>query len=143
MKKTLQFRLQSLLSKTGEIISGPMSPLLFAKDMAKEMGFKFNRLSRVLFKDEAMLQCREEGTYTGFDHLLIATRHSNDLWLSLWVDMGVRGLPVAMVYESDRNLIISPQYKEARFAKKIDQRDIETLFEFVFTHPEVLSIHEN
>jgi hypothetical protein len=57
--------------------------------------------------------------------------------------MGVRGLPVAMVYQSDRNLIISPQYHEARFAKKIDQRGIETLFEFVFAHPEVLSVHES
>jgi hypothetical protein len=51
MNEQLQFSVQSLLSQRKGIIHGAMSPLLFAKEMAEAVGFKYNRVARIWFKD--------------------------------------------------------------------------------------------
>ena len=142
METAIQFTIQSLLERKEGKISGPMSPFLFAKEMAQEDGTKFNRLVRVSFADETMLQQREDDGLTGFDHLIIGTQYSDDLFLRFFVDMGVGGMPVAMCFQSDREIVIPPIYERTRFEGKITEPQIREIFEYIFEHPEVLDIRE-
>lgn len=142
METSIGFRIQSLLDRKEGKVSGPMSPMEFAKEMARQGEQKFNRVARVLFDDEEILQRKEDGGYTGFDHLILATQYSNDLWLSLWVDIGTAGVPVAMCYESDRDIQITPIYCRAEFARKLTEEEIRQVFEYIFQDPSVLAIRE-
>jgi hypothetical protein len=142
-KQQFTFSIQSLLSEKGGHVSGPMSPTLFAKEMAQHVGFKYNRLARVWFADERINQCREDGGLTGHDTLLIGTVYSNDLWLSLWVDSGAGGTPVAMAYRSDGEVQVTPVYEEAHFARKLTVAEISEVFQSVFGDPAQLNVkHE-
>ncbi|WP_431609246.1 hypothetical protein [Chryseobacterium sp. 'Rf worker isolate 10'] len=117
-----------------------MSPLLFAKEMAKQNQVKFNRLVRVSFDDETIHQRPEDGGYTGHDTLIIAAQYLNDLYLSMWVDEGVYGIPVAMTFQSDRELIITSAYKEAQFARKLSVKEIQEIFNYIFDNPSALDV---
>jgi hypothetical protein len=61
------------------------------------------------------------------------------LLLSLWVDRGTGGLPVAMGYRSDGEILLTPIYEESAFARKLSAAEIRQLFEHIFTHPECLA----
>jgi len=60
MEKKLKFSIQTLLSEKDGKVSAPMSPMLFAEEMSKKTGLKFNRLTRVWFEDEAINQIKED-----------------------------------------------------------------------------------
>jgi len=128
----LKFIIQSLLSEKDGNVSGPMSPMLFAKEMALSADFKFNRLARVWFDDDRINQKREDGGLTGHDTLIIGTVYKNDVWLSLWVDSGVGGMPIAMVYQSDNEVEITPVYLQEKFARNLSASEIGEVFNFVF-----------
>jgi hypothetical protein len=117
-----------------------MSPVLFAKEMATQTKIKYNRLARVWFDDEQLLQEVEDGGLTGYDCLILACAYQDDLLLCLWVDRGVGGLPVAMSYQSDREILLTTIYNESDFARKLTIPEIRVLFEHVFTYPECLAI---
>lgn len=140
MKDQLKFKVQNLLSRKGDTISAPMSPMLFAKEMASQNKVKFNRLARVRFNDDTIHQIAEAGGYTGHDTLIIATKYANDLYLSLWVDEGVHGIPVAMSFQSDREIIITPAYNEAKYARKLSLDELKEVFTYIFENPSVLDI---
>lgn len=119
-----------------------MSPFLFAKDMAKQTEFKYNRLARVWFEDERIFQIYENGEgLTGHDTLIIGCQYSNDLWLSLWVDSGVGGMPVAMGFQSDREITVTPIYEQAEYARKLTLQEIQEVFDYVFANPREMAIH--
>ena len=140
MKNSFAFHIQSLLERKEGKVTGPMSPLLFAKEMAGQMEMKYNRLSRVWFDDEQIFQQVEDGGLTGYDSLILACAYKHDLLLSLWVDQGVGGLPVALCYQSDREVLLTPIYQNSDFARKLTVEEIRQLFDHVFDHPELLAI---
>jgi len=115
-----------------------MSPVLFAQEMATLADFKFNRLARVWFDDSMIFQQIEYRELTGYDALIIAAIYENDIWISLWVDRGVDGLPIAMGYQSDREIIITPVYKSATFERKLTDAEINELFTALFDDPLLL-----
>src|SRR3978361_130577 len=121
MEKKLQFRTQSLLSQKDGKVSGPMSPMLFAKEMAQSADFKYNRLARLWFDDERINQKYEDGGLTGHDTLIIGTIYENDVWLSLWVDSGTGGMPVAMAYQSGNEVQFTPVYKKEKYARSLSE----------------------
>lgn len=143
METKLKFRIQSLLSKKDGHISGAMSPMLFAKEMAQSIGVKYNRLARIYCEDERINQHYEDGGLTGHDTLIIGTIYSNDVWLSLWVDTGTGGMPVAMAFQSDNSIDYTEVYKKERYAKKLSEEDIKNIFSSIFSDPTQLNINED
>lgn len=117
-----------------------MSPFLFAQEMAAKTESKFNRLARISFEDESIFQHFEAGGYTGHDILIIGSQHTNDLRLELWIDMGVNGVPVAMTYQSDREVLLTPVYKASCFERNLTEEEIKEIFSFIFANPELIEI---
>ena len=144
--ETRAFRIQNLLTRKDGKISAPMSPMLFANEVMAQAEMKFNRLARVWFEDETILQQKEDGGLTGFDTLIVAKVYEDDLFLSLWVDMGVSGLPVAIAFQSDfkvdNKVDISSPYTAARFARKLSEKEITEIFTYIIENPHVLDIEE-
>jgi len=132
--------MQNLLTEKDGKISGPMSPFEFAKEMALAADFKFNRLARVWFNDEEIFQVYEGDGLTGHDTLIIACEFSNDLELTLWVDTGVGGVPVAQGFNSDRKILLTPIYRRTEFARNLTEAEIHDIFEYIFDNPHVLGI---
>jgi hypothetical protein len=140
MTTSFVFTIQSLLEVKDGKVTGPMSPLLFAREMTAQMETKYNRLARVWFQDEQILQQSEGGGLTGYDALLIGTQYKTDLLLRLWVDIGTGGLPVAKAYQSNPEILLAPIYEKSDFARKLTVAEIRQLFDHVFAHPECLAI---
>lgn len=143
MNIPFEFTIQNLLSRQADgTVIGPMSPMLFAKEMSILTGTKFNRLARIRISDERILQIRENDELTGYDHLLIGRQYDNDLFLSIWVDMGTSGLPVAMRYQSDAACIVTPIYKATNFLFEPAEEEFEAVFNYVFANPGCIAIPE-
>jgi hypothetical protein len=142
MEKVKSFRIQNLLSQKDGKVSGPMSPMLFAEEMAKSATTRFNRLARLWFDDERINQRKEDGGLTGFDTLLIGTVYENDLLLTLWVDTGTGGIPVAMGFLSDGEVLFTQAYKKEVFAKKLSKAEISEIFQSVFGNVHQIDIKE-
>jgi hypothetical protein len=140
MTTSFVFSIQSLLEIKDGKVTGPMSPVLFAKEMAAQTETKYNRLARVWFEDDQILQEMEEDGLTGYDTLLVGCQYKTDLLLCLWIDRGTGGLPVAMGYQSDGEILLTPIYEKSDFARKLTVTEIRALFDYVFTHPECLAI---
>ncbi|AYL95275.1 hypothetical protein [Mucilaginibacter celer] len=140
MNEPIQFSVQSLLSQRKGVIHGAMSPLLFAKEMAESVAFKYNRVARVWFKDERINQHWEDGGLTGHDTLIIGMQYANDLWLSLWVDAGVGGVPVAMALQSDGIVDVTGVYRETVYARNLTDGEIKEIFDSIFANPALISI---
>jgi hypothetical protein len=100
--------------------------------MGKQVGFRSNRLARVWFGEETVNQRREDGGLTGHDTLLIGMVYSNDVWLSLWVDDGVSGRPVAMCYQSDGEVLVTRIYKRSDFVRRLTDTETREIFQSVF-----------
>jgi hypothetical protein len=142
MENKLKFSIQTLLSEKDGKVSAPMSPLLFAEEISKNTGLKFNRLARVWFEDETINQNKEEVLYTGHDTIIIGHDILNDLMLSLWVDIGIGGIPIAMVFRSDREILMTKIYQNEPYERKLTEKEIRLIFEFVFSNPDCLGIHQ-
>lgn len=143
MEKQFKFRIQSLLSQKGEeTVSGPMSPMLFAEEMAKSSGTKFNRLARLWFDDDRINQNYEDGGMTGFDTLIIGTVYDNDLLVTLWVDLGTSGIPIAMGYLSDKDVQFTQVYPKTKFARSLTEAEVREIFASVYADPSQLNIRE-
>lgn len=140
MKTTFSFSIISLLTMENDKISGPMSPMLFVKEMSANMNEKYNRLARVHFDDEKIHQQYENGGLTGHDTLILANQYTNDLYLSLWVDIGAGGIPVAICFESDKQTIVTQVYKRKTFARKLTRPEIQQIFQYIFDNPSSLAI---
>jgi len=140
MEKKLKFSIQTLLSEKDGKVSAPMSPMLFAEEMSKKTGLKFNRLARVWFEDEAINQIKEDVLYTGHDTLIVAHEILNDLMLSLWVDIGIGGVPIAMAFRSDREILMTKVYYQEPYERKLTEQEVQLIFDFVFSNPDSLDI---
>ncbi len=136
-----EYSIQSLLTEKDGRISGPMSPTLFAKEMAERSGFKYNRLARLWFADERINQCYEDGGLTGHDTLLIGVLYSDDLLLTLWVDSGTGGTPIAMAFRSDGGEVqMTEAYAGQNYVRKLVKTEFMEIFRAVFADPAVINI---
>lgn len=126
-------------SRDGKI-SGPMGPTCFAREMAFQMEFQFNRLARVLFNEDEINQRYEGKELTGHDTVIIGTQYTNDLYLTLWIDTGGDGIPIAMVFESDKEITVTPVYQTTPLARRLTVEEIRELFDYVFAEREKLAI---
>lgn len=142
MTAKFEYKIQTLLSHRGDHISGPMSPMLFAQEMTEHTKEKFNRLARVWFEDETIMQRREGEGFTGHDILIIGMQYANDLKLTLWIDEGVRGTPVAMAFQTNRKIIITTIYKKARYHRKLSPEEIKLIFDEVFDNPQLIEVKD-
>jgi len=134
-KQQFTYSIQSLLGEKEGRISGPMSPKEFAKEVALNVGFTFNRLARLWFADERINQCCEDGGLTGHDTLIIGAVYTNDIWLSLWVDSGVGGVPIAMAYRSDGSIDFTDVYPLQHYVCKLNQQQVKDIFQSIFDDP--------
>jgi hypothetical protein len=140
MTTPLQISIQSLLSEKDGKVSAAMSPMLFFQEVSKSTGLPFNRLARVWLGDERINQMREDGGYTGHDTLLLASQYQNDLMLTIWVDTGVGGIPIAMGYQSDREVLMTTIYEREKFVRKLTESEVRAIFEAVYANPSLLAI---
>jgi hypothetical protein len=106
------------------------------------MEMKFNRLARIGLDDPEINQVYEADGLTGHDTLLIGCKYKDDLWLSIWVDTGVNRVPVAMAYQSQKEITICPIYKRTVYAKKLSVENIRQIFESIYANPEVIAIQK-
>ena len=96
------YKFQGLLSRDNEgNITGPMSPILLIKGVAKELGFRLSGLIRV---DNN--QCYN----SGYDHLITKTKYKNCNVYRIFVDQGTGTLPVALFVDKDDEPIMTPIY---------------------------------
>ena len=137
----LKFSVQPLLTRKGGKISGPMSPLLFAKEMMAQLDMRYNRLARIWFKDEPVFQRCEYGEQTGYDTIIIGSKYSDGLWLSLWIDEGTKGLPVAMAFEGEA-IRTTSIYERAEYLRKLTTAEITQVFDYLFVNQHELNIIE-
>jgi hypothetical protein len=140
MENKLKFRIQTLLSEKDGKVSAPMAPMLFAEGMSKHTGIQFNRLARVLFEDEAINQIKEDVLYTGHDTLIMGHDISDDLLLSLWVDIGIGGIPIAMVFRSDGEILMTKVYYDEPYVRKLTEQEVWQIFDAVFLNPDLMAI---
>ncbi len=141
MQEPLIAAVYSLLWKKrdGEI-SGPMGPVEFAYAMSSAMEFKFNRIARVIFNDDEINQVYEGESLTGHDTVIIAAQYDCDLYLTLWIDIGTGGIPIAMTFQSDKEITITPVYQTTPLARRLTPLEIKEVFDYVFEHPGKLGI---
>ena len=99
-----KYEFQGLLCKDKDGgISGAMSPVMAAKNIAKEMKIPLNGLIRV--------QNNQAYSYT-YDHLIIKSNTiKGSAIISMFIDMGV-SLILAAIQNSDGSIIITPIYKK-------------------------------
>lgn len=144
IKESFKFTIDTLLHRNsqGKIV-GPFGPVEFMKAMGKQLDQKLNRLWRVNFEDQEIFNIYEDGHrldklgLTGHDTVILGTKFTNDLMLCLWVDMGVEGMPVAMAYDSDRDVVFTPRYEGYKdFEKKLTKEQVTAIFKYIFDHPE-------
>ena len=126
------YKLQQLLKldATGEKVSGPMSPVLAAKQMAKELEVKFSGLVRVQFHDPETNQHIEEGRPTGYDTLVMVSRFKNGDMYFMFVDIGTGIVPAYLFqYEQDTELTNSEAYGKENFAISLNKEQVKMIFD--------------
>lgn len=136
--KKLEFRFQNMLHcKNDNTVSGAMSPVLFANEMSKQMGEKYNGLTRVWFQDDKVNQVMEYGEgLTGYDTLILVDRKANDTCFTMYVDMGVNGIPVALYFTSDEEAILTPIYQKSKFEHVLTLEEVKQVFDALKANPD-------
>jgi|GEM_PF-2564351 hypothetical protein len=97
-KDVLNYCASPLLKTENGVVSGPMSPVLFAKDVAKELGSGMRGLCRVSFNEDPTVNQVYEGDrnsryLTGHDTLVLAFGMGENRTYGMFVDEGVQGVP--------------------------------------------------
>lgn len=116
------YEVHTLFTEKGDGYTGPMSPVLFADEIMKQIGFPYNRLGRIWFDDSEIHNWYESGEgLTGCDTLMIGGEGKNGFrYVAIVVDMGVAGMPAYLWQPGDSTCDATPIYeKDKRFAKKI------------------------
>ncbi|UJP64026.1 hypothetical protein [Mongoliitalea daihaiensis] len=107
-----------------------MSPVLAAKQLARELGIKFSGLVRVLFDDPETNQHIEEGRPTGYDTLVMVSRFNNGDMYLMFVDIGTGIVPAYLFqYEQDEEITDSAAYGIEKFALSISKEQAKEIFD--------------
>ncbi|MCF3109585.1 hypothetical protein LL912_12460 [Niabella sp. CC-SYL272] len=137
--ESLQFQVHSLLKYEDECVTGPMAPMLFASETMDQLGLSYNRLARIWFEDENIFQKYEGESLTSHDILVIGKQFRSGLWISLWIDEGVQGIPVATAFKGEA-VAVSDRYLEMDYARTLTVTEIETIFAHIFENTDELDI---
>jgi hypothetical protein len=138
----MEYTFQKLLEKKDGKVSGPMSPVLFMKEMRKQIGDPYNRLVRVHLNDSHIHNWNEgkrtEPEWTGCDTLLLAIETTKGVeMIAMWVDEGTGGCPVAMYLTKEDDLTITPIYdKNTKYAVKLTFTEIKEIMKAAFEQKE-------
>jgi hypothetical protein len=131
----MTFRIESLLEySVGGKRSGPMSPVLFAKEMQKQTGVYLHELLRVHLDNQEINNWYEapgKRELTGSDTLVIVTRCRNCRQFAMYVDLGHCGVPVAIWFSNDdvQDITTTPIYDQHHFEKKLSKDDLIAIFQ--------------
>jgi len=134
--------IESLLVRRPGRIEGPSSTLDFAHEMMQSLGWRFNRLARLSFRDDTLLRQMDGDGIAEHDCILIAFEKDDILRLTLWLDTGLGGIPVAYAHYPDPNITLAPIYAKQDFAAKLELTDLQEIFQYVCDHREILAILE-
>lgn len=140
------FMLQNLLRRDRDgKVSGPMSPVLFAQEMARKQEMTFNRLVRVSFHDGEINNIYEDGYkrgLTGHDTLVIGRKWENEFMLQMWTDEGCNGIMIAGAFQSDGEIIMTPIYGKRQYEKKLSPENVKEIFEAIWDNPAKFEIRD-
>lgn len=136
----MNFEIYSLLTRSENGVTGPMSPVIMAQNVCKQLDVRFNRLARVHFSENDTHQYLEGAAYTAHDNLIIGRIYKNDIWLSLWVDQGISAVPVAMILKSENIVMPSEIYKKQRYSKTLSIEEMGALFQTIFDNPSLMDV---
>jgi len=127
----MNYRFQNIYHRDKEgKISGAMSPVLFAKEMAEKLGFIPHGLVRIWFSDEEIHNWYEgpgkRQGLTGCDTLLICQiNKQNQYQLMLMVNEGSEGCPVALHFSDEQMLpTLTGVYNKRQYEKKLTAEEI-------------------
>jgi hypothetical protein len=123
------YKLHSLLTRHGDTVRGPMSPMYDKMALDKEEGFTSNMLLRVHFDNEHMLQVCECGCeWTGLDCLVLGWINSNG---SGYVAMysgtaNMKIMPIGMLLSEENGPeqpVITPIYRRKLASATVREPD--------------------
>jgi hypothetical protein len=128
-----------LHEKDGEV-RGPMSPVLFAREMADHMEEPMHGLARVLFDDVETHQVYEgkgKTGLTGYDTVLVQTRYANCEVLQMYTEYSNGGIPVAVAHsdeleQGEQAVTVTPLYQTAPMEKKLTKAQILAIFKAAY-----------
>lgn len=132
----IEYKTQGLLERASEkdIPTGPMSPLLFMKEISKQIEQRFNGLIRIHFHDNEINQWYESKNkteLTGCDNLIFGARYENFIAIQFWIDIGVHAQPVFQCtadFPIDNiDLQSAKSYYERKFEKHLSKEDMMQL----------------
>ncbi|SEW24637.1 hypothetical protein SAMN05421841_1810 [Chryseobacterium wanjuense] len=120
----------------------PPEALHFAREMTFPNHEAFNRLAKIWFEDKTIFQYKIDGELTSHEVYMIGDRLSETrLTLTLWVDEGDKGVPVARAYQTKRDIYIMQAYEEKNYYYKPSKAQIQEIFNYLFDNPNRLEIN--
>lgn len=123
-------RIQNLTTVKDGMLSGPMSPMIFAQEIAEQVEIRLCGISRVWWENERTLQYKDE--HSGLDTLVIYEKYPDNDVLYLFLDTGVNGLPIAFCDKAGGEIIFTPVYLEdTRFIHPTDD-EVKQVFDTIF-----------
>jgi len=121
-------KIHNLCTLENGVISGPLSPMMFAQDITAQLGLKFDGLSRIWFDDE-LLQAKDENT--SFDSVVIWSEYKNTEMFTLYLNTGINGLPIAYLDIQENKVEFSPAYRAEENIHKPNDKTIEEVFNLI------------
>ena len=128
----MKFELINLLAESNGRLSGPLSPVAFAQEMTDALGDRLHGLCRVRFDDECIHNSKNESTY--YDTLVIYEHTGKIDKLTMWIDTGTSGIPVALMWNGDDELIVTPAYRNDDAINKLSDEHIKEIFKTIFNN---------
>jgi len=127
----MSFKIQDLITRHEDgTMSGPMSPVEFAKIMCEEWEMSLTGLFRVYFDDNEINQWYESKksggfqSLTGLDTLVICDTTA----MAMFIDTGTSGIPVAITFFDEDDVVMTPIYEKYHFEKKLSKDEISEIF---------------
>lgn len=116
------YTLQKLTESVSGIISGPLSPMLFAQEISKHFEIELIAVHRINFEDKKLYQEPDEpGFLTGYDTLLVVMASA----VVFAIDRGVGAELVAAAF-GDGEIKIKP-IENSGYCKELEVQQIEAL----------------
>lgn len=124
-------KIHNLTTQEDGVLSGPMSPLLFAKEICGQLDINLTGLARVHWDDDRTMQYIDEES--GLDTLVVCEDFKNDTVLFLFLDTGVGGMPVAFRTREDAEITYTPIYNKSNQYNKPSENEVAQVFETIFS----------
>jgi hypothetical protein len=139
--RNLKFKIETLVTRTAIGYLTPKSKLDFALNHMETFDLENGRIAKVLFPEQykGTFQFPEGWNDKPNEILIIGHQLENDTYLSLWVDTGSSGIPIASLWRSDMYLATTQSYRTVKFLQSLTEAEIREIFEFILDHPETIA----